>query len=79
MRMPRLWEVSDSARFGRFRLPLKEIPLPQDSPQLTTPLALECLECGHIDDLGRDWQAVVTTEGDLLVYCDICAAREFGD
>ena len=39
----------------------------------------ECIECGARDDRGRDWKAYVTTEDTLLVYCAVCAEREFGD
>ncbi len=53
--------------------------MPQDSQQDEVVLALECLECGARDDVGRDWKAFVSVEDDLLVYCDVCAEREFGD
>jgi hypothetical protein len=52
--------------------------LPPESTQDEVAFALECVECGTRDERGRDWRAYVTSDDDLLVYCDICAEREFG-
>ena len=53
--------------------------MPQESQQTEVTFVLECIECGVRDDRGRDWKAYVTTEDTLLVYCAVCAEREFGD
>jgi hypothetical protein len=53
--------------------------LPQESQQDEVTFALECVECGTRDDVGRSWKAFVSPDDDLLVYCDVCAEREFGD
>ena len=53
--------------------------MPPESQQDQVVLTLECIECGARDDVGREWKAFVTDEDELLVYCDICAEREFGD
>lgn len=68
-----------SERFAGFCPPPKELPLPQESKQGDVVFVLECIECGASDDVGRDWKAYVTAEDELLVYCDVCAEREFGD
>ena len=38
---------------------------------------LVCLECWAESDLARAWRAFFDAEGNLLVYCPTCAAREF--
>jgi hypothetical protein len=78
---PRLvagWEVLKGfAAFRPFRP--KGFPLPQDSQQAEKTFVLECIECGARDAAARDWKAFVTVDETLLVYCELCAEREFGD
>jgi hypothetical protein len=38
---------------------------------------LVCLECGTESGPARGWRAYVDAESCLLVYCPLCAAREF--
>jgi hypothetical protein len=40
---------------------------------------LECLECGDESTEAHGWKAFVDEELGLLVYCDLCAEREFGE
>ena len=40
--------------------------------------SLVCLECGETSEEARRWRAYVD-DGELLVYCGWCAAREFDD
>lgn len=45
----------------------------------TLPLVtLRCIECGKTSDTGKRWRAYVTLDRQLVVYCPLCAAREFG-
>jgi len=37
---------------------------------------LECLECGEESGEARGWRAYVDDD-ELLVYCVVCAIREF--
>ena len=39
---------------------------------------LVCLECGETSEEASRWRAYVD-DGELLVYCAWCAAREFDD
>lgn len=39
---------------------------------------LVCLECDAESDEARGWRAYVD-EDELLVYCAVCAAREFDE
>jgi hypothetical protein len=68
-----------SERFARFPSPHKELPLPPESQQGEVTFVLECVECGARDAVGRNWKAFVTSDDELLVYCDACAEREFGE
>jgi hypothetical protein len=38
---------------------------------------LVCLECQAESGTARGWRAYVDVESCLLVYCPLCAAREF--
>ena len=40
---------------------------------------LECVECGACDDRAKGWEAYLSPDSGLLVYCAECAEREFGD
>lgn len=42
---------------------------------------LRCVECGATSppEDSTGWQAHLTIDGELAVYCPACAAREFGD
>jgi hypothetical protein len=69
-----------SARFPQFRRPPKELQLPPESQHdQVTVVALECVECGVRDARAKGWQAYLSPETGLLVYCAECAEREFGD
>lgn len=42
-------------------------------------IVLECLECGEQSAEARGWKAFLDEEHELLVYCEACAEREFGE
>jgi hypothetical protein len=49
------------------------------APTTETTGALVCIECGDQSPVaGRGWRAY-PLEGELLIYCPVCASREFDD
>jgi hypothetical protein len=46
--------------------------------QNTAPGRLICQECRREDDQGFAWKAYIADEFEVLVYCPVCAEREFG-
>jgi hypothetical protein len=40
---------------------------------------LECIECDATSTTALGWKAYLDEEAEVLVYCDACAEREFGD
>jgi len=41
--------------------------------------ALRCIECGRLDDVRRGWKVRLAPDGELVAYCPVCDAREFGN
>ena len=52
---------------------------PESQHDQVTVVALECVECGVRDARAKGWQAYLSPDSSLLVYCADCAEREFGD
>jgi hypothetical protein len=41
---------------------------------------LVCVECGKTSEgSARNWQALLTVDGEVAVYCGDCAREEFGE
>jgi len=49
----------------------------KQAPQEHVVGELVCLECRTESGPARGWRAYVDAESCLLVYCPVCAAREF--
>jgi len=52
---------------------------PESRYDQVTVHALECVECGVHDTRAKGWEAYLSPDSGLLVYCAECAKREFGE
>lgn len=53
-----------------------------DQPKAVDVATLDCIECGRHWNEGSDrWRAYVTADEprQVIIYCDWCAEREFGE